>query len=102
MNWLSHKPYLYEVTFGLYVLDWCERYSFNAAVLTLLWFICSAMLKTSVQFYDCCLVASNIDVVFPGNFHGLLFMEVMLLFFLSLVNKHNPLLEPSSPRSPSA
>lgn len=29
MNWLQRKIYLYNVTFGLYMLDWWERYLFS-------------------------------------------------------------------------
>ncbi|KAJ0776306.1 putative small subunit of serine palmitoyltransferase [Helianthus annuus] len=39
MNWVQRKIYLYNVTFGLYMLDAWERYLFNALVLVLMWFI---------------------------------------------------------------
>nr|GEU92390.1 zinc finger, CCHC-type [Tanacetum cinerariifolium] len=39
MNWIQRKIYLYNVTFGLYMLDWWERYLFNTLVLVLMWFI---------------------------------------------------------------
>ncbi|XP_010522075.1 PREDICTED: uncharacterized protein LOC104800827 [Tarenaya hassleriana] len=39
MNWVQRKIYLYNVTFGLYMLDWWERYLFNALVMVLLWFM---------------------------------------------------------------
>lgn len=29
MNWLQRKIYLYNVTFGLYMLDWWERCLFS-------------------------------------------------------------------------
>ncbi|KAJ0089635.1 hypothetical protein Patl1_14280 [Pistacia atlantica] len=29
MNWVQRKIYLYNVTFGLYMLDWWERYLFR-------------------------------------------------------------------------
>lgn len=29
MNWIQRKIYLYNVTFGLYMLDWWERYLFS-------------------------------------------------------------------------
>ncbi|XP_042954847.1 uncharacterized protein LOC122291255 isoform X2 [Carya illinoinensis] len=38
MNWIQRKIYLYNVTFGLYMLDWWERYFFNALVIVLMWF----------------------------------------------------------------
>ncbi|XP_059279094.1 uncharacterized protein LOC132033212 [Lycium ferocissimum] len=39
MNWVQRKIYLYNVTFGLYMLDWWERCLFNILVLVLLWFM---------------------------------------------------------------
>ncbi|CAL8160555.1 unnamed protein product [Prunus armeniaca] len=39
MNWVQRKIYLYNVTFGLYMLDWWERYLFNTLVVVLMWFI---------------------------------------------------------------
>uniref|UniRef100_A0A0E0HZW5 Uncharacterized protein n=1 Tax=Oryza nivara TaxID=4536 RepID=A0A0E0HZW5_ORYNI len=49
MNWVSRKIHLYNVTMGLYMLDWWERCLFSILfhltpyyimVLILLWFIC--------------------------------------------------------------
>ncbi|CAN4124139.1 unnamed protein product [Withania somnifera] len=40
MNWVQREVYLYNVTFGLYMLDWWERCLFNILVLVLLWFMC--------------------------------------------------------------
>ncbi|MQL96163.1 hypothetical protein Taro_028837 [Colocasia esculenta] len=56
-NWFSRMRYLYSVTFGTYVLDWWERYIFNALVLMLFWFIGSGVLKTSLLVYDKFLVS---------------------------------------------
>ncbi|XP_065873204.1 uncharacterized protein [Euphorbia lathyris] len=39
MNWIQRKIYLYNVTFGLYMLDWWERCLFNILVVVLMWFI---------------------------------------------------------------
>ncbi|KAF2922608.1 hypothetical protein DAI22_07g126700 [Oryza sativa Japonica Group] len=39
MSWMGRKLFLYNVTVGLYVMDWWERYLFNSIVLTLLSFI---------------------------------------------------------------
>ncbi|KAJ0244935.1 Transmembrane protein [Hirschfeldia incana] len=39
MNWVQRKIYLYNVTFGLYMLDWWERYLFNGLVVVLMWFV---------------------------------------------------------------
>ncbi|KAE9608178.1 putative small subunit of serine palmitoyltransferase [Lupinus albus] len=38
-NWVQRKIYLYNVTFGLYMLDSWERYAFNALVIVLIWFV---------------------------------------------------------------
>ncbi|WVZ62933.1 hypothetical protein U9M48_012623 [Paspalum notatum var. saurae] len=40
MSWAGKKIHLYNVTMGLYMLDWWERCLFNILVLILLWFIC--------------------------------------------------------------
>lgn len=37
--WIDRKIFLYNVTTGLYMLDWWERYLVNAIVLLLLWLI---------------------------------------------------------------
>ncbi|KAL3608987.1 hypothetical protein D5086_000007 [Populus alba] len=39
MNWVQRKIYLYNVTFGLFMLDWWERCLFNILVIVLMWFI---------------------------------------------------------------
>ncbi|KAL0540637.1 hypothetical protein IC582_020646 [Cucumis melo] len=39
MNWIQRKIYLYNVTFGLYMLDWWERILFNTMVVVLMWFM---------------------------------------------------------------
>ncbi|CAI0436190.1 unnamed protein product [Linum tenue] len=39
MNWIQRKIYLYNVTFGLFMLDWWERCLFNTLMLVLIWFI---------------------------------------------------------------
>ncbi|KAK7319138.1 hypothetical protein RJT34_03855 [Clitoria ternatea] len=39
MNWVQRKIYLYNVTFGLYMLDWWERCAFNTLVIVLMWFV---------------------------------------------------------------
>ncbi|KAH0885175.1 hypothetical protein HID58_061271 [Brassica napus] len=33
MNWVKRKIYLYNITFGLYMLDWWEQYLFHGLVL---------------------------------------------------------------------
>ncbi|CAM6082936.1 unnamed protein product [Calypogeia fissa] len=38
--WVNSKIYVYNVTFGLYMLDWWERVLFNVLALLLLWFLC--------------------------------------------------------------
>ncbi|XP_016560592.1 uncharacterized protein LOC107859938 isoform X2 [Capsicum annuum] len=51
MKWIQRKIYLYNVTFGLYMLDWWERYLFNTLVLVLLWFICLNASKYASQIF---------------------------------------------------
>lgn len=41
MNWVQRKIYLYNVTFGLYMLDWWERCLFSI----LLFYYCSRILS---------------------------------------------------------
>ncbi|KAH7285393.1 hypothetical protein KP509_33G026300 [Ceratopteris richardii] len=38
-GWVNRKIFLYNVTFGLYMLDWWERLLFNFLVLLLIWFL---------------------------------------------------------------
>ncbi|KAB2607093.1 hypothetical protein D8674_006810 [Pyrus ussuriensis x Pyrus communis] len=37
MNWVQRKIYLYNVTFGLYMLDWWERYLFKILLAVMIW-----------------------------------------------------------------
>ncbi|CAK8578323.1 unnamed protein product [Lathyrus sativus] len=39
MNWVQRKIHLYNVTFGLYMLDWWERCTFNILVIVLMCFV---------------------------------------------------------------
>ncbi|CAL9759241.1 unnamed protein product, partial [Musa acuminata subsp. burmannicoides] len=59
MNWISRKIHLYNVTMGLYMLDWWERYLFNILILVLLWFIFHNGSRSAAEFYN-------------GNFNSLL------------------------------
>ncbi|KAJ0967610.1 hypothetical protein J5N97_024527 [Dioscorea zingiberensis] len=52
MNWVSRKIHLYNVTMGLYMLDWWERYLFNILILVLLWFICYNGSRFASQIYN--------------------------------------------------
>ncbi|KAJ8485035.1 hypothetical protein OPV22_017520 [Ensete ventricosum] len=52
MNWISRKIHLYNVTMGLYMLDWWERCLFNILILVLLWFIFYNGSKSVTEFYD--------------------------------------------------
>ncbi|KAH7691148.1 Small subunit of serine palmitoyltransferase-like protein [Dioscorea alata] len=52
MNWVSRKIHLYNVTIGLYMLDWWERYLFNILMLVLLWFICYNGSRFASQIYN--------------------------------------------------
>ncbi|KAL6312309.1 hypothetical protein AAG906_039355 [Vitis piasezkii] len=51
MNWIQRKIYLYNVTFGLYMLDWWERYLFNALVIVLMWFVFYNGSRHATEFY---------------------------------------------------
>ncbi|XP_047318397.1 uncharacterized protein LOC124921745 [Impatiens glandulifera] len=64
MNWVQRKIYLYNVTFGLYMLDWWERCLFNTLVLVLMWFVCYNGFQRATQFYTR-FSLSNVEVV-PG------------------------------------
>ncbi|KAK1275772.1 hypothetical protein QJS04_geneDACA011676 [Acorus gramineus] len=53
MNWISRKIHLYNVTMGLYMLDWWERYLFtDILVVVLLWFVCFNGPRSAVNFYS--------------------------------------------------
>ncbi|RRT68204.1 hypothetical protein BHE74_00043149 [Ensete ventricosum] len=52
MNWISRKIHLYNVTMGLYMLDWWERYLFNILILVLLWFIFHNGSRSAAEFYN--------------------------------------------------
>ncbi|XP_068666440.1 uncharacterized protein [Aristolochia californica] len=51
MNWIQRKIYLYNVTFGLYMLEWWERYLFNILVIVLFWFIFHNGSRSASEFY---------------------------------------------------
>ncbi|CAL5373142.1 unnamed protein product [Camellia sinensis] len=50
MNWVQRKIYLYNVTFGLYMLDWWERCLFNTLVVVLMWFVCRNGFRSATEF----------------------------------------------------
>ncbi|CAL5326345.1 hypothetical protein CsSME_00005809 [Camellia sinensis var. sinensis] len=50
MNWVQRKIYLYNVTFGLYMLDWWERCLFNTLVVVLMWFVCRNGFQSATEF----------------------------------------------------
>ncbi|KAJ1288455.1 hypothetical protein BS78_02G090300 [Paspalum vaginatum] len=62
MSWISRKLFLYNVTIGLYAMDWWERYLFNAIVLLLLCFICHNTTKSMWQAYDNHLIKSSMQL----------------------------------------
>ncbi|KAF2567234.1 hypothetical protein F2Q68_00027754, partial [Brassica cretica] len=69
MNWVQRKIYLYNVTFGLYMLDWWERYLFK---------LLPFPLTFSFRFFGC-----NPDVVYSVQWISLLLralQEVELSF----------------------
>ncbi|GLJ07570.1 hypothetical protein SUGI_0069870 [Cryptomeria japonica] len=39
-TWIQRKIYLYNVTFGLYMLEWWERYIFNTIIIVFLCVVC--------------------------------------------------------------
>ncbi|PIA33213.1 hypothetical protein AQUCO_04200160v1 [Aquilegia coerulea] len=51
MNWIHRKIFLYNVTFGLYMLEWWERYLFNILIIVLLWFAFSNGSRSAAEFY---------------------------------------------------
>ncbi|KAL3679891.1 hypothetical protein R1sor_022847 [Riccia sorocarpa] len=52
LHWIDSKVYVYNVTFGLYMLDWWERLLFNALVLLLLWFVAYSGSDFVVHCYE--------------------------------------------------
>ncbi|XP_042404497.1 uncharacterized protein LOC121994573 [Zingiber officinale] len=52
MNWIARKIHLYNVTIGLYMLDWWERYLFNILILVLLWFVFYNGSRSATEFYN--------------------------------------------------
>ncbi|KAJ4845404.1 hypothetical protein Tsubulata_010590 [Turnera subulata] len=50
MNWVQRKIYLYNVTFGLYMSDWWERYLSDTLVIVLVWFIFYNGLRHVTEF----------------------------------------------------
>ncbi|KQK16452.1 uncharacterized protein LOC100846484 [Brachypodium distachyon] len=52
MNWVNRKIHLYNVTMGLYMLDWWERCLFNIMVLILLCFICLNGSRFAMDVYQ--------------------------------------------------
>ncbi|KAL2603129.1 hypothetical protein R1flu_017236 [Riccia fluitans] len=51
LHWINSKIYVYNVTFGLYMLDWWERLLFNMLVLLLLWFVAYSGSDFAVHCY---------------------------------------------------
>lgn len=50
--WVDAKIYVYNVTFGLYMLDWWERVLFNVLAVLLLWFICYTTSDFLIRSYN--------------------------------------------------
>ncbi|KAH9322521.1 hypothetical protein KI387_017160, partial [Taxus chinensis] len=46
---MQKKIFLYNVTFGLYMLDWWERYLFNTIMILLLCVVCYNGLRFTVE-----------------------------------------------------
>ncbi|KAM0822136.1 hypothetical protein ACQ4PT_071699 [Festuca glaucescens] len=62
MNWVSKKIHLYNVTMGLYMLDWWERCLFNIMVLILLCFIFLNGSRFAIDVYQ-----SHLKVMFMNG-----------------------------------
>ncbi|XP_078430399.1 uncharacterized protein LOC144702285 [Wolffia australiana] len=65
MNWISRKIYLYNVTMGLYMLDWWEKCLFNILISVLLWFICYNTWRSTSEFFNSRLLSK---LMTGGNF----------------------------------
>ncbi|KAK4751239.1 hypothetical protein SAY87_004721 [Trapa incisa] len=75
MNWVQRKIYLYNVTFGLFMLDWWERYLFNTLMIVLVYFV---IYNSSKYMTDFC--RRNEDIVMSSEL--LLIRRLILLFLL--------------------
>ncbi|MBA0555943.1 hypothetical protein Golob_026088 [Gossypium lobatum] len=83
MNWVQRKIYLYNVTFGLYMLDWWERYLFSI-LFYLLFFLnhgrhtgyCVDVVHLLQQLAICNGVLQEVDPYFVLRFH---FIEIILV-----------------------
>ncbi|KAG8082698.1 hypothetical protein GUJ93_ZPchr0014g47164 [Zizania palustris] len=58
MNWIGRKIHLYNVTIGLYMLDWWERYLFNILPLLapLVPLLISCTLRSAIDILMVCLL----------------------------------------------
>ncbi|CAH2059975.1 unnamed protein product, partial [Thlaspi arvense] len=63
MNWVQRKIYLYNVTFGLYMLDWWERYLLSILSLSI-----DLIYFNLIRFFG-----DNLDVVYSVQRISLLF-----------------------------
>ncbi|CAK9204812.1 unnamed protein product [Sphagnum troendelagicum] len=52
MAWVNRTIFVYNVTTGLYMLDWWERYLFNTLLLLLLWFVCYNSCHFAVRCFE--------------------------------------------------
>ncbi|KAJ7567549.1 hypothetical protein O6H91_02G152200 [Diphasiastrum complanatum] len=50
--WIESQIFVYNVTFGLYMLDWWERCIFNMLLLLLLWFVFYNGFHYALQCYE--------------------------------------------------
>eukprot|EP00249_Psilotum_nudum_P005487 c18921_g1_i1 orf=832-1173(-) len=67
-RWIQRKIFVYNVTFGLYMLDWWEHYLFNTLVFLLLWFLC----YNSYRFMLQCLRWVTVVLGFSRSFDQVL------------------------------
>ncbi|KAJ7959836.1 Protein of unknown function (DUF3317) [Quillaja saponaria] len=89
MNWIQRKIYLYNVTFGLYMLDWWERYLFNTLVIVLMWFMLyngskyiTEFCKRDPAYFDLKLneISKILDLHFKSKFLSQAFMVRLTIF----------------------
>lgn len=78
MNWIQRKIYLYNVTFGLYMLDWWERYLFSILLF-------DSSLNDIICLFPCLILAQSIL-----KSHKFINMHVAFVFIIQFAqNKRN-------------
>ncbi|KAJ7549267.1 hypothetical protein O6H91_07G047000 [Diphasiastrum complanatum] len=67
--WVDGKLFLYNVTFGLYMLEWWEQILFNMVLLLLLWIALYNCSRMAVQWYE------RLAIHMANGSHSLLFTK---------------------------